>query len=131
MSLPPSGVQARDGGRPREEPLRGVHGVALIVRFVAELALLAGAGVLGRRLAPGGWAWLLAVALPALVVLVWGLLLAEKPKVVAPAALRLVLETLLFAGVGAGLVAVGLPVPAIIGFALWLADRIVLAVTRR
>ena len=112
---------------------RGVHAAALAVRFGLELALLTGAGALGWRLGErlgwGGWAWLLVVLAPLAVALLWGRLLSPKATVALPAAVRLAVETLLFVGVGAGLVATGVVVPAVVGVALWAADRAVLALT--
>ncbi|MFJ8912678.1 YrdB family protein [Amycolatopsis sp. NPDC102389] len=112
------------------EPLHGVRGAALIVRFLLELALLTGAAVLAWRLGPEGWRWAAMILAPVAVAVFWGFFLAEKARVVLAEPVRLVLETALFLSVGAGLIAGGPAWPAVIGVALWAADRLVLAVTR-
>lgn len=100
---------------------------ALVGRFLIELALLAGAGIAAWRLTPGGWAWITAIAAPVLIAVVWGLLLSPRARVPLPAAAKLTIETLLFAGVGGALAISGLPVAAAIGFCAWAADRILIA----
>lgn len=109
----------------------GFRAVALILRFVLELALLAGGAVLGWNAGVGLWSWLLMVAVPLSIAVVWGLVLAEKPRYIIPAWTRLVLEALLFVSVAAILIAIGIVWPAIVGFFLWAADRLVLFLTRR
>jgi hypothetical protein len=42
------------------------------LRFLLELAALAGFGVAGWRLVPAPWNWLAAVALPVLAAALWG-----------------------------------------------------------
>lgn len=101
--------------------------VALSVRFLLELALLAGAAVLAWRLAPEGWQWPLAILAPIVVGVVWGLFLSPRARFRMPALATLALEALLFLGVGAGLLFVGLGVPAAIGVGIWVVDRIALA----
>lgn len=103
---------------------------ALTVRFLLELALLVGVAVVAWRVAPDGWRWPAVVAAPIVVATVWGLLLSSKATVVLPSAVRLVIESVLFLGVGAALAAVGHVVPAAIGVALWVVHRITLAVLR-
>lgn len=104
--------------------------VLLTVRFLVELALLAGTAVLVWRVAPtGGWQWVAVILGPILVAVVWGLFLSPKAAVTIPSIAALMIEAGLFLGVGAGLFAVGLAVPAAIGVAVWALDRLLLAVT--
>ncbi|MFE6997551.1 YrdB family protein [Microbacterium sp. NPDC057659] len=103
---------------------------ALIVRFLLELALLAGAAVAAWRLAPGGWSWVAAVAVPVLIAVVWGLFLSPRARITLPTVARVVLETVLFGGVGAALWATGLGGFGIALFAAWLLDRAAIAVLR-
>lgn len=112
------------------ESLHGVRGVALIVRFLLELALLTGAAVFAWRTGPDGWRWAAMVLAPVVVAVFWGLFLAQKARVVLAEPVRFVLEAALFLGIGAGLIAVGLTWPAVVGVALWAADRLILAVTK-
>lgn len=113
------------------DPFEGasaVLAVALTVRFLLELALLTGVAVLAWHLVPGGWRWPAAIVGVVAVATVWGLLLSPKAPMPLPWAAALGLEALLFVGVGVGLVFIGFGVPAAIGVALWVGDRIVLAV---
>ena len=113
------------------QELSGVRGVALTVRFLLELALLAGAAAVAWRLV-GGWAGIVvAVAAVLAIAVVWGLLLSPKANVRLPEAAKLGIETLLFALVAVGLAATGLWIVAAAGFAIWVIHRLVLAATSR
>lgn len=101
---------------------------ALTVRFLLELALLAGVAVLALSLTAGWWRWLAAVLSVVAVAVVWGLLLSPKAAVPLPWPATLGIETVLFVGTGAGLFVIGLGLPAAIGVVLWLIDRIALAI---
>ncbi|MFT4226721.1 DUF2568 domain-containing protein [Micropruina sp.] len=104
---------------------------ALTLRFLLELALLAGVGLLAWSLARGWWSWPAAILAVVAVAVVWGLFLSPKATVpLAPAAV-LAIEAVLFVGTGAGLVTVGWGIAAAIGVAIWAADRIALALLRR
>ncbi len=116
MSSPPLG--------PRTSPIRGA---ALAVRFLLELALLAGAAVLARQLIAGWWGWAAAIVAVVAVATLWGLFLSPKATVRLPKPAALALEAALFLGIGAGLFTVGLGVPAAVGVGLWMVDRIALA----
>lgn len=99
----------------------------LIVRFLLELAMLAGVAALAWRLADGWWRWPAAILAVVAVATLWGLLLSPKAKVNLPASAALALEAALFLGVGAGLIAMGIVVPAVTGVTVWILHRIVLA----
>lgn len=71
-----------------------------VVRFLTELALLAGAAVAGAEVG-----WSVAILAPVGVAVVWGLAVAPKAARRLPDPARLVVELVLFAAVGAGLVA--------------------------
>lgn len=102
-------------------------GVALGLRFLLELALLVGAAIVTWNLATGWWRWPAALVAAALVTTVWGLFLSPKAAMPLPDRAALALEAALFVGIGAGLVSVGFAVPALLGVALWVLDRIALA----
>ena len=91
---------------------------ALVVRFLLELALLAGVAVLVLRLVPDWWGWVVAAVAVVAVAVLWGLFLSPKAPVPLPPLAGLALE--------AGLFAVGLGIPAAIGVAAWILDRAVL-----
>ncbi|MDR2320146.1 MAG: YrdB family protein [Microbacterium sp.] len=105
--------------------------IALGLRFLIELALLAGTGTAAVRLLPGGAGWAVAVVAVAVLAAVWGLLLSPKARVDIRPAGRLCLEALPFGAVGAALWAGGLGVAGIALLALWALDRIALAVLDR
>ena len=103
--------------------LSGFRGIALAVRFLLELALLAASALIGWRLAEGGWRFLAASIAVLVVAVVWGLLLSPKARFDVGASAHLGIEAILFLGAGAGLIALGHG-PAGIGLILvWAADR--------
>ncbi|MCB0157212.1 MAG: YrdB family protein [Caldilineaceae bacterium] len=56
-------------------------GVNEALSFGLELALLVAFGLWGYRMAAGTWtSWVLAVALPLVLILLWGAILAPKAK---------------------------------------------------
>jgi Kef-type K+ transport system membrane component KefB len=100
-----------DDRPPRDVPRVGATGV---VAFLCELALLALVAVVGWRLGgasgPGGVALslVLAVALPALVVVVWGRWFAPTATRRLPQPWRLDGQIALFVGAGLAAAGVGL-----------------------
>lgn len=105
--------------------------VALGLRFLIELALLAGAATATVRLVPGWPGWVAAVVAVVVLAIVWGLLLSPKARFDIRTVGRLCLEALLFGGVGAALWASGLGVAGVALFAVWALDRIALAALNR
>ncbi|WP_286302328.1 YrdB family protein [Microbacterium suwonense] len=101
--------------------------IALTVRFLLELALLAGVAVLTWNLTVGWWRWPAAILGVAVVATVWGLFLSPKAAVPLRQPAPLGIEVALFVGTGAGLLAVGFGISAGIGVGLWIIDRIALA----
>lgn len=120
----PAGAGPLDGASPA---LAG----ALTVRFLLELALLTGAAVLVWRLLPGPWQWLVSLLAVGAVAAVWGLFCSPKATIPLPPPAVLAVEAALFLGVGAGLFAVGVVTPAVLGVVAWAADRAALALLRR
>lgn len=112
------------------DPLKGVSpalALALTLRFLLELALLVGVGVLAWSLAPGWSSWPAAILAIAVVATVWGLFLSPKARVPLPQPAAVAIEAVLFVGTGAGLIGLGFGVVAVVGIALWAIDRIALA----
>lgn len=105
--------------------------IALTLRFLVELALLAGVAVLAWRLAPGWWRWPVAILAVVVVATVWGLFLSPKATVPLPAAAALGMEAVLFLATAAGLLGVRLGLPAAFGIAAWVIDRLALALLER
>jgi hypothetical protein len=70
-------------------------GLALTVRFVLELALLVGVGVLAWQIAVP-WRWVAVIAGPLAVAVVWGLFLSPKATITLPAGAQFAVEAVLF-----------------------------------
>jgi hypothetical protein len=99
-----------------------LKGAVLLVRFLSELALLAGVGWLGWHEASGGWLSVLSAIVEIVVIaLVWGLLIAPRAKRRLADPARLGLEILLFGGTAAALFVQGHPVIAVVGGVIALA----------
>lgn len=94
----------------------------LALRFLLELAALAGLGVLGAQLSGA----VLAVVLPLVGAAAWGALVAPKAAIAAPEPVRLVVEVLVFAGAAAGLVAADHTALAVVFAAVALVNAAVL-----
>ena len=97
----------------------------LALRFVLELTLLGTLGWLGFRSVDNvAGATVVAIAVVALVATVWGLFLSPRRRFKIPLGIRVVVELVLFAIAGGGLVMAGLPVA---GIALFTIEVTVLA----
>ncbi|GAA5149691.1 hypothetical protein GCM10025768_13220 [Microbacterium pseudoresistens] len=108
-------------------PLRGI---ALVLRFLLELALLVAVAMFAWHLAPADWGWLTAAVAVVVVAVLWGLLLSPKARYDIRPAGRFAVELVLFAGAAAGFVVIGFGIAGVTGFAVWAIDRLVLALTR-
>lgn len=78
------------------------------LRFLLELALLAGYVVGVGRLVGGALGWALGVVAALVVATIWGVLLSPRRPVRWPVLARVVIELVLFAVAGALLAASGL-----------------------
>ncbi|MGN8024621.1 YrdB family protein [Microbacterium sp. 22242] len=126
MSTDPDGSAA---SRSTQDPFRdGGPGLraALAVRFLLELALLAGSAIAAVRLAPGWPGWLVAVAGVLLVGVVWGLLLSPKARIDIRPIGRVCLEAVLFGSVAGALWASELGGAGVTLLVAWILDRIAL-----
>lgn len=86
------------------------------LRFLTELALLAGVAWLGALLGHGGWpSVVLAILAVGIVVVLWGRLIAPRANRRLSDPARLIVEIVLFAGTAAGLAALGHPIVALVG----------------
>lgn len=118
-------TQPFDGASP-------ARAVALTVRFLLELALLAGAAHLTWTVTPGWLRWPAAAASVVVIGVVWGLFLSPKASIRLTPAATLALEAALFIGVGVGLItAAHMSVAAIAGITIWAADRAALWLLQR
>lgn len=108
-----------------------LRAVALIVRFLIELSLVAGAAIASFMLLPGPLNWIVGVIAPIVIVTVWAMWMSPKAPYTLPPAGKLAVETLLVVVVSAATWLAGLQVLAIVVFAVWVAHRVVLALTTR
>jgi hypothetical protein len=97
------------------------HPINLMLRFLLELSALAVAGYWGWATARGRWRLLLAIGLPLLLALLWGVFAVPddpsrsgRAPVPVPGALRLLLELAVFAFAAWALYDVGRPVLGLI-----------------
>lgn len=116
-----------------DERLGGVLAALAVVRFLAELGLLAALGYAGWQLSEStALSVVLAVGLPLAAALVWGKWVAPRARGRLEDPARFVVELVLFAAAFGGLLWVG-PEPAvsIAGLALWAAYLVSIPVRRR
>jgi hypothetical protein len=98
-----------------------VKPVNLALRFFLELAALA-------ALAYWGWGvtWVLAILAPAAWIALWATFGSPKARVTLSTPQRIGFEAAVFGAAAAALWAAGQPVPAVVLFAAWAANRAVL-----
>lgn len=102
----------------RAPQLRGFAGVVLTIRFLTELALLAGLAVAGARLGDGLlFSIVNAILLPLVAAVVWAVFIGPRAPRRLPEPGRFIVESVLFAATGVALALSG-----------WLAVGIVVAV---
>lgn len=130
MTPEPHGLAGPDSPVGPIEGASATRALALTVRFLLELALLVGAGVLAWQLTEGWWRWPAVLVAVVAVAVVWGLFLSPKAGVHMSAPVAFGLEALLFFGVGAGLFGLGYSVAAGLGVGIWLLDQLALGLLR-
>jgi hypothetical protein len=102
----------------RGPQLSGISGAVLTIRFLTELALLAGLAVAGARLGDNLVFRIVdAILLPLAAAALWGIFIGPRARRRLPDPARLVVEFALFAGAGLAL-----------ALSDWLAAGIALAV---
>jgi Protein of unknown function (DUF2568) len=92
--------------------MSGLRGIVLTIRFLCELAMLAGLASWGFRVGDGAGAWLLGIGAPVLAAAIWGAFVAPRARWPVPVPVRLVTELVLFGAAVAALAAAGQPVLA-------------------
>jgi hypothetical protein len=85
-----------------------------VLRFLLELSALAAVAYWGWSEHGGVWRWVLVLAAPLAIALVWGRWVAPKAKVRVGDPWKLVLELLVFGSAVAALAAAGQPVLAVV-----------------
>ena len=95
--------------------MRGISGLVLTVRFLTELALLAGLAVAGARLGQDiAFSVIEAVVFPLAAAALWGLFIAPRAANRLPEPQRFLVEFVLFAGTGLVLALSGLLVAGLV-----------------
>ena len=108
--------------------LQGVSGLVLTIRFLTELALLAGLAVAGARLGQNvAFRVVEAVVFPVAAAALWGLFIAPRAGRRLAEPLRFTVEFLLFAATGLVLALSGL---VVLGVAIAVAGIAFAALTR-
>lgn len=116
---------AREGGRAQ------ARGVALVLRFALELALLFAVGwCAGTAAGSHWWRWVVALGATVVVAVVWGSWLSPRAPHRPSEPVRFLVEAMLFLGTGGWLWALGHPLLGAALAGLWLVDRVVLAALR-
>lgn len=108
-----------------------MRAVLLAVRFLLELALLAGSAIVAFYLVPGSLRLPATIATPVVIAVLWGLLLSPKASVPISGAAKLAIEAALFLSMSALLFLIGLGFPALVLALVWAVDRGALALARR
>lgn len=99
----------------RTPSLSGISGLVLTIRFLTELALLAGLATAGARLGDGVvFSIAHAVLLPLAAAAVWSLFIAPRARRRLPEPARFLVELALFAGTGLALALSGLVVTGVV-----------------
>jgi hypothetical protein len=108
-----------------------VRGVALLVRFLLELALYVGVAYSAYWASHGGWARGIAAGVAVVAVgVVWSAWLSPRAPHKPPRRFRVLIEAVLFGGCGAALWALGHPWAGAALAGAWAVDRAVLASVR-
>ncbi|PZR52503.1 hypothetical protein DNL40_11490 [Xylanimonas oleitrophica] len=109
-----------------------VRGVAMVLRFLLEIAMLVAVGWCAwATVVPHGWRWAAASLAPVVVAALWATYLSPRAPRRPSETVRVLVELVLFFGAGAWLWTLGQPV---LGAALalaWLVDRAVIATSSR
>lgn len=118
---------------PQRNPLEGAPPaliVAIAVRFLLELALLAAAGFVGWNLTSGTWRWVAAPAAVVGVITVWALFVAPKARFKLSRESVRAVEATLFLTVAAGLMHLGYGTVAAYGLIIWGVDQVAIMLFR-
>ena len=94
------------------------------LRFVLELGALAAVAYWGWQTGDGATRWLLAIAAPTAVAVVWSLFVSPKARLDVPRLVRLAVEVGVWAAAGAALWAAGHPTLGIAFFVVAVASGV-------
>jgi hypothetical protein len=119
-----------DVGPAQEGTAATVRGVALLVRFLLELALYVAVASCVYTISGGWWRGIAAGAAVVAVGVVWSRWLSRRAPHRPSERVRVLGEVLLFVGCGAALATIGRPWLGVALAAAWAVDRLVLASVR-
>jgi hypothetical protein len=100
--------------------------LALVVRFLLELAALAALASAGIAIVDGPLGWLLGLGLATLAAVAWGLFVAPRARYPLTTPARLGVEIAVFVAATVGLLLAGRPFLAALLLIVYALDRIVL-----
>jgi hypothetical protein len=103
-----------------------VRFLALLVRFLLELAALAALASAGIAIVDGPLGWLLGLGLATLAAIAWGLFVAPRARYPLTTLARLGVEIAVFVGATVGLLLTGRPFLAALLLVVYVVDRIAL-----
>ena len=103
-----------------------MKGLALVLRFLLELAALAALVYAGIAVVDGPMGWLLGLGMAAAAAVAWGLFVAPRARIAVPTPARLAVEVAVFAAACSGLLAAGQPVLAAVLAIVYGLDRLAL-----
>lgn len=110
--------------------MSGIRDIALALRFALELAAIVAVAWWGFTLdAPVAVRVIAGIAAPAIVIVVWGAVVAPQARLVVPVWLREVVEAIVWVAAAAALLAVGATGLAVVFAGLVIADRVALRAT--
>ena len=112
-------------------PVTPVRASILGLRFLAELALLAGLAYAGAKLGEGAATWVFAIGAPAIAAVIWATFISPKAKIRPPVAVRVSIEIDLFTVAAVGLWFADAPIPAVALAVLGIATSVLNALTER
>jgi hypothetical protein len=126
-SLPGPAPNETDESGHRKIFCSAFHWILLLIRFVAELSMLAALGLWGVKTGKSVvMKAVLAVGAPTLAALLWGLFVAPRRRIQHPFGLNIVVECLVFGAAGLALLKIGRLDVGISLFMVAAADRLAL-----
>jgi hypothetical protein len=106
--------------------MSALRSAALTVRFLLELAALAGLFVVGVSIVDGFPGYVVGAAFVAAAAAAWGLVVAPKARLALPTPARLAVEAAVFAAAAVGLIATDRAVAGLVLAGAYVLDRLAL-----
>ncbi len=103
-----------------------MKGLALVVRFLLEVAAIAALVYAGVAVVDPPLGWLLGLGMAAVAAVAWGLFVAPRSRIAVPTPVRFAVEIAVFAAACSGLLAAEQPVLAAGLAIVYVLDRLAL-----